>query len=442
MSAQTLLTELQNLINAILQDDAEINSVNTTAHRSLLQKNIDAIQAHLDDQEMHGSGGLPVAAVGSILAYLGEAWGGIAPGTAGQGLLNELQGENYMPVWRDLIPHINLAYENDGYCYTGVEINTGADAYISGKNIRVYIPQLSKYVYLAIDDSKTFKLNLTVNTVGGFSNIYAVINKAALLAAANGSKVEISLVDEIAATHIVLLENKTGSGTTAARTSGMLQSLSEQYRQMNISFEKITLAANVATLNLTKYDKLGGRFFVETDANVTIESSDSYLLAEGEILVRNSGVSPITVTFNDIFYYKQIEIEAGGKRLYKYLRETSNSSRLSIFPVYSSETVKGVDISFAASPTFDLSKAPIQEMPVTGNTAPAISNEKPGGTYILTFAIDSTGGYSITPDSSFGTKTDNSIDAISSATANAIYIYTIVVRPNGSKFYTIESIGA
>jgi hypothetical protein len=98
-------------------------------------------------------------------------------------------------------------------------------------------------------------------------------------------------------------------------------------------------------------------------------------------------------------------------------------------------------IVFSATPTFNLQNGLVQEMPLTGNTVPAISNEWDGGTYIITFAVDATGGYSIAPDSSFGTITDNSIAPITSATANAVYIYTIVVRPGGTKFYTIESIG-
>jgi len=98
-------------------------------------------------------------------------------------------------------------------------------------------------------------------------------------------------------------------------------------------------------------------------------------------------------------------------------------------------------IVFSATPTFDLTNGSVQEMPLTGNTVPSISDEVNGGTYIITFATDGTGGYSISPDSTFGTKTDNSIADITSATASAIYIYTIVVRPGGQKFYTIESIG-
>lgn len=335
-TAAELLTQLQNLINSILEDEAPINSVNTTAHRSMLQKNIDAITAHINDAEAHGAGGLPVAQVGSLLAYLGEAWGGIAPGAAGQGLLIEFQDPNYMPVWRDLIPHINLAYENNGYCYTGVDdTNVG---YVSCNNVRVYIPQLSKYVYLAVADSKTFQLSIPVNTVGGFTNAYSVINKADLLAAANGAKVTLSVVDEIAATHVVLLETMAGSNTSAARTSGMLQSLSNEYRLLNNRREEITITGGIASLDTSKYDKTEGQFYVESAANFEINTPGTFLLGKGDILIKNTGANPITVTFNQSFYYQQIEIEAGGKRLYKYLRETSTSSRLSIFPVYSSET--------------------------------------------------------------------------------------------------------
>lgn len=98
--------------------------------------------------------------------------------------------------------------------------------------------------------------------------------------------------------------------------------------------------------------------------------------------------------------------------------------------------------TFSAAITFDLDNGNIQKMPLTANTVPSLSNKVNGGTYIIIFETNATGGYSISPDSSFGTKTDNSMDSVTSATANAKYIYTIVVEPDGDTFYTIETIGA
>lgn len=101
------------------------------------------------------------------------------------------------------------------------------------------------------------------------------------------------------------------------------------------------------------------------------------------------------------------------------------------------------DVVFNAAINFDFDNyvAGFQNMPLSGNVIPSISNELPGGTYIVTFSTDLTGGYSIAPNSTFGTKTDNSIDDVASASASAIYIYTIIVKPDGSKLYTVESQG-
>lgn len=104
--------------------------------------------------------------------------------------------------------------------------------------------------------------------------------------------------------------------------------------------------------------------------------------------------------------------------------------------------IRSLAIPFSANPTFDVKGVWVQEMPLTGNTIPSLTNKRNGGTYYTFFVTDGVGGWSIAPDVSYGTKTDNSLDAVTSAVANAIYIYTIVVKSDGATYYTIESVGA
>jgi hypothetical protein len=97
--------------------------------------------------------------------------------------------------------------------------------------------------------------------------------------------------------------------------------------------------------------------------------------------------------------------------------------------------------TFSATPTFSATDGHVHRMPVTGNVVPTLSNKQNGDTYIIEFVINATGGYSITPDSTFGMKTDNSVDAVTSAVADAVYLFTVIVAPTGTTYYTIESIG-
>jgi len=96
--------------------------------------------------------------------------------------------------------------------------------------------------------------------------------------------------------------------------------------------------------------------------------------------------------------------------------------------------------TFSAAPTFDLEEIFVQEMPLTGHTVPTLSNKVNGGTYIITFEADGTAGRTITPDGTFGSKDDSSED-VTASVAYALYIFTIVVRPTGDTFYTINTIG-
>lgn len=101
---------------------------------------------------------------------------------------------------------------------------------------------------------------------------------------------------------------------------------------------------------------------------------------------------------------------------------------------------KVLAVPFSVAPIFDVEEIYVQELDFLGSTSPALANKVPGGTYIITFQTDATGGYAITPGASFGTKDDSSADVVSAA-ANALYIFTVVVRPSGLTFYTINTIG-
>lgn len=95
--------------------------------------------------------------------------------------------------------------------------------------------------------------------------------------------------------------------------------------------------------------------------------------------------------------------------------------------------------SFSATKTFNLNNGVSQEMTLTGNvTSLTLSNKANGGSYLIYLIEDGTGGRTIpTPDSTFGNKTDNSADFIT--TANAVNIINVNVRPNGSTYWTLET---
>lgn len=95
--------------------------------------------------------------------------------------------------------------------------------------------------------------------------------------------------------------------------------------------------------------------------------------------------------------------------------------------------------TFSATKTFNLDNGNSQEMVITGNiTSLTLSNKVNGGSYLIYLVENGTGGYTIpTPDSTFGSKTDNSADFVT--TANAINMINVNVRPNGTTYYTIET---
>lgn len=90
--------------------------------------------------------------------------------------------------------------------------------------------------------------------------------------------------------------------------------------------------------------------------------------------------------------------------------------------------------SFSASTTFNSNNGNNQEMVVTAATTIDISNELPG-TYIYTLEIDSVAAPVITVGASFGSSA-NTNPALST-NDNDINIITLVVRPNGTKYYTV-----
>lgn len=95
--------------------------------------------------------------------------------------------------------------------------------------------------------------------------------------------------------------------------------------------------------------------------------------------------------------------------------------------------------TFSASTTFDADNGNNQEMIVTATTTIGITNELPG-TYVITLEIDSVASPTITIGASFGTAVDNNAALINAD--NDINIITLVVRPNATKYYTINTITA
>jgi hypothetical protein len=104
--------------------------------------------------------------------------------------------------------------------------------------------------------------------------------------------------------------------------------------------------------------------------------------------------------------------------------------------------VKGKTIVFTATPTFDLNDGNVQKMIITANvTSLTISNKVNAGSYRIFLTQNATGGYTIpVPGASFGTKTDNAADLITAA--NDVNIIDITVDPDGTTFYSVETITA
>jgi hypothetical protein len=79
--------------------------------------------------------------------------------------------------------------------------------------------------------------------------------------------------------------------------------------------------------------------------------------------------------------------------------------------------------TFSASKTIDFSLGNVQYMPITGDVSITLSNLREG-VNILKLINDATAGRTVTIDSTFGTKTDNS--ATHSSAANKRNLYTIM----------------
>lgn len=106
-------------------------------------------------------------------------------------------------------------------------------------------------------------------------------------------------------------------------------------------------------------------------------------------------------------------------------------------------TVQGATISFSATPTFNFDSGNVQKMIVTGTiTSLSISNELNAGSYRIFLEIDSVASPAIpTADATFGAMTDNSVSAPINSD-NDVNIYDITVDPDGTTYYSIETITA
>ena len=94
---------------------------------------------------------------------------------------------------------------------------------------------------------------------------------------------------------------------------------------------------------------------------------------------------------------------------------------------------------FSASATFNANNGNNQQMDVTASTTIAIINEVPG-TFVITLIIDTGTPPTIEIDSSLGNPYDNNPDfAIANGDENTI---TVLVKPDGTKRYTINTITA
>ena len=92
--------------------------------------------------------------------------------------------------------------------------------------------------------------------------------------------------------------------------------------------------------------------------------------------------------------------------------------------------------SFSASKTFDANNGNNQKMLITADTTIGITNEL-AGTFIFILEIDTATPPTITIGASFGSVLDNSVDLINAD--NDINILTLVVDPDGIKYYTINT---
>jgi len=109
------------------------------------------------------------------------------------------------------------------------------------------------------------------------------------------------------------------------------------------------------------------------------------------------------------------------------IQGTANSLTISDF--YEISNNVSVEI-FSTTKEFDLSKAKVQSMPITGNTVITATNEVLGGEYLLYLNVDSTGGYNITVN--IGTPIE-----FLGVTPDDVYKIRILVDPEGN-IYSIS----
>ena len=131
-----------------------------------------------------------------------------------------------------------------------------------------------------------------------------------------------------------------------------------------------------------------------------------------------------------------------------YLDKTTESDQSVISNVYFQGQVKGgVNTgTFSATKTFDMNDGNVQKMVVTGNiTSLTLSNKVNGSSYCIILKIGGSGNYSIPqPDTTFGTRTDNSVDDSKAdwypTTVGSKIIYSIIIDADGETIYSVENL--
>lgn len=123
-----------------------------------------------------------------------------------------------------------------------------------------------------------------------------------------------------------------------------------------------------------------------------------------------------------------------------------------LFPTYDSsegnlelpqQAVAGTNThTFAQNLTFDMDNGNVQQTTITNDVLSlAITNEVNGASYLIYLIQDGVGGHAIpTPGASFGTVTDSSSAFVTAA--NDVNIININIRPDGTTYYTVETVTA
>jgi hypothetical protein len=107
---------------------------------------------------------------------------------------------------------------------------------------------------------------------------------------------------------------------------------------------------------------------------------------------------------------------------------------------FGGQAAGGIEVvTFSPTASFDLDNGNSQVMTLLGNLSSLnVTSKVNGGSYLIYLKQDGAGGRIIpTPGASFGAKTDNSADFIT--TSNGVNLININVDPSGITYYTIET---